>query len=169
MINSNFRLTCVDSFFLSGEARVTLFAGQSNARTFNYQPGDIGYVPAGFGKIFDSLQVSQLTISNRPLCAKHWKYDVEIFGSLQDRQVPGRLSQSSRPHRREILQVLNCLAVVSAYPTRAGESPSWILRFDHREAQENQASRCCSISCSVTFTLFLFPWYSDNFITFFNL
>jgi oxalate decarboxylase/phosphoglucose isomerase-like protein (cupin superfamily) len=38
------------SFFLEGQGRVTLFAGQSNARTFNYQPGDIGYVPAGFGK-----------------------------------------------------------------------------------------------------------------------
>jgi len=37
------------SFFLEGEGRVTIFASQSNARTFNYQAGDIGYVPATMG------------------------------------------------------------------------------------------------------------------------
>ncbi|KAF8650595.1 hypothetical protein AX16_005180 [Volvariella volvacea WC 439] len=37
------------SFFLEGTARVTIFAAQSNARTFDYQPGDIGYVPASMG------------------------------------------------------------------------------------------------------------------------
>ena len=33
----------------SGQARVTLFAGQSNARTFDYQGGDIAYVPTPYG------------------------------------------------------------------------------------------------------------------------
>ncbi|PBL04110.1 oxalate decarboxylase [Armillaria gallica] len=33
------------SLFLEGEGRVTIFASQGTARTFNYQPGDIGYVP----------------------------------------------------------------------------------------------------------------------------
>ncbi|TCD66422.1 hypothetical protein EIP91_001358 [Steccherinum ochraceum] len=37
------------TFFLEGEARITLFASSSNSRTFNYQGGDIGYVPASFG------------------------------------------------------------------------------------------------------------------------
>ncbi|KAF8872579.1 RmlC-like cupin domain-containing protein [Infundibulicybe gibba] len=37
------------SFFIEGEGRVTIFASQSNARTFNYQAGDIGYVPATMG------------------------------------------------------------------------------------------------------------------------
>ncbi|KAL0573911.1 hypothetical protein V5O48_008031 [Marasmius crinis-equi] len=37
------------SFFLEGEGRVTVFASQGNARTFNYQAGDIGYVPSGMG------------------------------------------------------------------------------------------------------------------------
>jgi oxalate decarboxylase/phosphoglucose isomerase-like protein (cupin superfamily) len=32
-----------------GNARMTIFAAASNARTFDYQAGDIGYVPAGFG------------------------------------------------------------------------------------------------------------------------
>ncbi|KAI0091324.1 oxalate decarboxylase [Irpex rosettiformis] len=37
------------SYFLEGTGRVTLFASSANARTFNFQPGDIGYVPASYG------------------------------------------------------------------------------------------------------------------------
>ncbi|KAF9021028.1 oxalate decarboxylase [Hymenopellis radicata] len=37
------------NFFLEGEGRVTIFASQGSARTFNYQPGDIGYVPTAMG------------------------------------------------------------------------------------------------------------------------
>lgn len=37
------------SFFIEGEGRITLFASSGNARTFNYQAGDIGFVPATFG------------------------------------------------------------------------------------------------------------------------
>ncbi|KAJ7788233.1 oxalate decarboxylase [Mycena olivaceomarginata] len=37
------------SFFIEGEGRVTIFASQGNARTFNYQAGDIGFVPTAMG------------------------------------------------------------------------------------------------------------------------
>ncbi|KAG7087189.1 hypothetical protein E1B28_013170 [Marasmius oreades] len=37
------------TFFLEGEGRVTIFAGQSTANTFNYQAGDIAYVPVSLG------------------------------------------------------------------------------------------------------------------------
>ncbi|KAF8595391.1 oxalate decarboxylase [Ceratobasidium sp. AG-I] len=37
------------TFFLEGEARITVFASSANARTFDYQAGDIGYVPPSFG------------------------------------------------------------------------------------------------------------------------
>ena len=33
------------SFFIRGKARVTIFASNGNARTFNYQAGDVGIVP----------------------------------------------------------------------------------------------------------------------------
>jgi len=33
-----------DNSASAGEGRVTVFASQGNARTFNYQPGDIGTV-----------------------------------------------------------------------------------------------------------------------------
>jgi len=37
------------SYFLEGSARMTLFASSATAETFNYVPGDIGFVPATFG------------------------------------------------------------------------------------------------------------------------
>ncbi|VDB85112.1 unnamed protein product [Peniophora sp. CBMAI 1063] len=43
------------TFFLSGQARMTLFAAQSNSRTFDYQAGDIGYVPASFGHYVENV------------------------------------------------------------------------------------------------------------------
>ncbi|KAI0084685.1 RmlC-like cupin domain-containing protein [Irpex rosettiformis] len=43
------------SFFLEGNARVTLFASQGSARTFNFQPGDVGYVPGTFGHYVENI------------------------------------------------------------------------------------------------------------------
>ncbi|KIY43867.1 oxalate decarboxylase [Fistulina hepatica ATCC 64428] len=37
------------SLFLEGEARMTIFASVGTAHTFDYQPGDIGYVPEAMG------------------------------------------------------------------------------------------------------------------------
>lgn len=33
------------SYFISGRARVTVFASSNSARTFNYMAGDVGIVP----------------------------------------------------------------------------------------------------------------------------
>ena len=33
------------NFFLSGQARVTVFAGPQNSRTFDFSAGDVGYIP----------------------------------------------------------------------------------------------------------------------------
>jgi len=43
------------SFFIEGTARVTIFASQGNARTFDYQPGDIGYVPTAMGHYVENI------------------------------------------------------------------------------------------------------------------
>ncbi|KAF8600929.1 putative oxalate decarboxylase/oxidase [Ceratobasidium sp. AG-I] len=43
------------SYFIEGEARITVFAASANARTFNYQAGDIGYVPPSFGHYVENL------------------------------------------------------------------------------------------------------------------
>ncbi|EUC60986.1 oxalate decarboxylase [Rhizoctonia solani AG-3 Rhs1AP] len=43
------------SFFIEGNARITVFAASANARTFNYQAGDIGYVPPSFGHYVENI------------------------------------------------------------------------------------------------------------------
>ncbi|GAB1524030.1 hypothetical protein RhiTH_007182 [Rhizoctonia solani] len=43
------------SYFIEGNARITVFAAEGNARTFNYQPGDIGYVPPSFGHYVENI------------------------------------------------------------------------------------------------------------------
>jgi oxalate decarboxylase len=36
-------------YYLSGEGRMTVFASGGKARTFDYQAGDVGYVPFAMG------------------------------------------------------------------------------------------------------------------------
>ncbi|CAL1716021.1 unnamed protein product [Somion occarium] len=48
------------SYFIEGEGRITLFASSGNARTFNYQAGDVGFVPASFGHYVENTGNSTL-------------------------------------------------------------------------------------------------------------
>ncbi|KAI0032853.1 oxalate oxidase [Vararia minispora EC-137] len=43
------------AYFIDGYARVTLFQGSSTANTFDYEPGDIGYVPSGYGHYVENV------------------------------------------------------------------------------------------------------------------
>jgi len=43
------------SYFLSGNARVTIFAASGNSRTFDYSAGDVGYVPPSFGHYVENV------------------------------------------------------------------------------------------------------------------
>ncbi|KAF2119117.1 oxalate decarboxylase oxdD [Lophiotrema nucula] len=43
------------SYFISGRARVTIFASQGHARTFDYQAGDVGIVPKNMGHFIENL------------------------------------------------------------------------------------------------------------------
>jgi oxalate decarboxylase family bicupin protein len=90
------------SFFIEGTGRVTIFAAQSNARTFNYQAGDIGYVPASMGhfventgnttlrylEIFNSDMFEDISLSNwlaltpPELVKAHLGFDDETISHL---------------------------------------------------------------------------------------
>ncbi|MGV6871853.1 oxalate decarboxylase family bicupin [Pseudochelatococcus sp. B33] len=41
-------------YFLSGKGRMTVFASSGKARTFDYQAGDVGYVPFAFGHYIEN-------------------------------------------------------------------------------------------------------------------
>ncbi|KAF9554809.1 Bicupin, oxalate decarboxylase/oxidase [Agrocybe pediades] len=48
------------TFFISGEARITLFASQSNAATFDFYPGDIAYIPPSYGHYIENVGTTPL-------------------------------------------------------------------------------------------------------------
>lgn len=43
------------TYFKKGRARVTIFAAEGNARTFNYMAGDVGIVPRNMGHFVENL------------------------------------------------------------------------------------------------------------------
>ncbi|KAF8178915.1 RmlC-like cupin domain-containing protein [Pholiota molesta] len=43
------------TFFLSGQARITLFASQSNAATYDFFPGDVAYIPPSYGHYIENV------------------------------------------------------------------------------------------------------------------
>jgi len=43
------------SFFIRGRARVTVFAAEGTARTFDYLPGDVGIVPKNMGHFIENI------------------------------------------------------------------------------------------------------------------
>lgn len=43
------------SYFIRGRARITVFAAEGNARTFDYMAGDVGIVPKNMGHFVENL------------------------------------------------------------------------------------------------------------------
>jgi len=57
-------------YYLSGEARMTVFDATSKARTFNYRAGDVGYVPKTMAHYIENIgtePVRVLNIFNTPI------------------------------------------------------------------------------------------------------
>jgi len=42
-------------YYIQGEAKMTVFAAEGHARTFNYQAGDVGYVPFAMGHYVENI------------------------------------------------------------------------------------------------------------------
>ena len=42
-------------YYISGRARMTVFGSGNNSRTFDYQPGDVGYVPQTMGHYIENI------------------------------------------------------------------------------------------------------------------
>lgn len=50
------------SFFLGGHARITIYAAQGNARTFDYGPGDVGYIPKSMSHYIENIGTEDVTV-----------------------------------------------------------------------------------------------------------
>ncbi len=42
-------------YYIEGQARMTVFASEGHARTFNYQAGDVGYIPFAMGHYVENI------------------------------------------------------------------------------------------------------------------
>lgn len=51
-------------FYMEGQARMTVFDATANARTFNYNPGDVGFVPRTLGHYIENIGTGVLRVVN---------------------------------------------------------------------------------------------------------
>jgi oxalate decarboxylase len=47
-------------YYISGQARMTVFAAEGKAGTFDYQPGDVGFVPRNMGHYIENTGTTKL-------------------------------------------------------------------------------------------------------------
>jgi oxalate decarboxylase len=47
-------------YYLAGQARMTVFAAEARAGTFDYQPGDVGFVPRNMGHYIENTGTAKL-------------------------------------------------------------------------------------------------------------
>ena len=51
-------------YYISGEARMTVFDATSKARTFNYRAGDVGFVPKTLGHFIENIGITPVRVIN---------------------------------------------------------------------------------------------------------
>ncbi|THG98782.1 hypothetical protein EW026_g3469 [Hermanssonia centrifuga] len=106
-------------YFLEGQGRMTLFASSGNARTYNYEAGDVSYIPATYGHyventgnttlkfleiwntaVFQDISLSQwLALTPPALVQAHLQLSNEIIAGLNKTKQfvvgPANSSQTS--------------------------------------------------------------------------
>src|SRR5262249_59157682 len=95
-------------YCLSGRARMTVFAGAGNAATFDYQAGDVGYVPRAmphyventgdttmrFLELFRSDHFEDLSLRNwlaltpHELVRAHLRIDESVLAKIPRNKTP---------------------------------------------------------------------------------
>ncbi|WP_407177610.1 cupin domain-containing protein [Bradyrhizobium sp. STM 3562] len=71
-------------YYIEGEGRMTVFAAEQKARTFDYRAGDVGYVPFAMGHYIEN------TGSYR-----EYRFDpAALLRNFQKRPLRGHLAQS---------------------------------------------------------------------------
>jgi oxalate decarboxylase len=95
-------------YYIEGQARMSVFAASSQARTFNFQAGDVGYVPFAMGhyientgttplrflEIFKSSYYADISLNQwlaltpRELVEAHLKLDTQTIAALHRERFP---------------------------------------------------------------------------------
>lgn len=95
-------------YYISGQARMTVFAAEGRAGTFDYQPGDVGFVPQNMGHYIENtgkttLRFLELWKTDKPLDVSlrqwlaftpfelvqaHLKIDKSVLAGIPTRKTP---------------------------------------------------------------------------------
>ncbi|MEG9463666.1 oxalate decarboxylase family bicupin [Bacillus amyloliquefaciens] len=103
-------------YYLSGEAKMTVFAAEGRARTFNYQAGDVGYVPFAMGHYVQNTGDTVLRF-------------LEIFKSDRFEDVSLNQWLALTP-QRFVEQTLN---VSPAFARRLKKKKSPVVKWKHEQ------------------------------------
>ncbi|MFZ1425598.1 MAG: cupin domain-containing protein [Geminicoccaceae bacterium] len=137
-------------YYLAGEARMTVFDATSKARTFNYQAGDVGFVPRTMGHYIENIgwtTVRVINVFNSPcykdMSLRQWMAltppalmrghldldDVAMAALSRDRRPILRKPVSPRRHDQMIIEARGMKANSWPAPFPAG---SRRCRPEHR-------------------------------------
>lgn len=95
-------------YYIAGQGRMTVFAENGRARTFNYRAGDVGYVPVGYvhyvqntgpetlwfleafkSDRFEGVSLNQMMAVTPPeLIASNLHVGPKFLNALQDEELP---------------------------------------------------------------------------------
>ena len=93
-------------YYIAGEARMTVFGAQSNARTFDYRAGHVGYVPKGMPHYVENTGGAlPRAVQVRPLHGRlaqavdgeHARHELVEAHLNIDRDLVDRLSKDKEP------------------------------------------------------------------------
>ena len=96
------------SYFIRGRARVTIFAAEGNARTFDYMAGDVGIVPRNMGHFIENLSDDEPLEVLEIFQADKFQ-DFSLFnwmGELPQRLVKDHLFQHHPKHAEKFVEAI---------------------------------------------------------------
>lgn len=75
------------NFFISGTARITVFSPPSSSRTFDYGPGDVGYIPMTFAHYIENTWTEPVVLLEMLKAPKFTDISASQWLGLTPRQV----------------------------------------------------------------------------------
>lgn len=95
------------AYFLKGRCRMTVFAAEGNARTFNYQAGDVGIVPRNMGHFVENIGDEPLEMLEIFRSDKFIDFSLfQWMGETPQRMVADTLFQGDKANGQKFLDTV---------------------------------------------------------------
>jgi oxalate decarboxylase family bicupin protein len=124
------------SFFIRGKARVTIFASNGNARTFNYQAGDVGIVPKNNAHYVENIGDEPVEMLEMFRAAKFEDFSVDQWLAQTPATIVAEHLNLTGARKEEFLKSLSKKKTAVKPPIRRNKSLS-ALDIDEEDWQES--------------------------------